>query len=206
MNAGQSIFLVELPSRTPVRAKLLSSISEEQIEDWERHWQPFFEQRMKELADKGLTRPQSSHWNWKGKKQRVAGLLASRGFSVTCDGCTQGMMLVDLNHVARIPSQLRKPLVYVDYLEVAPWNQPMVVSTPRLAGVGSALIDAAIALSFEQNFHGRIGLHSLPQADTFYREKCGMVCVGPDSAYQNLNYFEMTAKQAKAFLEHGDAQ
>jgi hypothetical protein len=46
---------------------------------------------------------------------------------------------------------------------------------------------------------GRLGL-SLPQADAFYR-KIGMTDLGQDSAYQNLRYFEMTAEQARAFLE-----
>lgn len=90
--------------------------------------------------------------------------------------------------------------MYLDYLEVAPWNRPEFGAAPRLRGVGSALITAAVALSDEEGFKGRLGLHSLPQADAFYR-KIGMTDLGQDPAYQNLRYFEMTVEQARAFLE-----
>lgn len=62
------------------------------------------------------------------------------------------------------------------------------------------LLTAAIALSYEEGFKGRIGLHSLPQADAFYR-RIGMTDLGPDPACQNLRYFEMTVEQARAFFE-----
>jgi hypothetical protein len=55
-------------------------------------------------------------------------------------------------------------------------------------------------LSEEEGFKGRIGLHSLPQADEFYRLR-GMTDLGTDQTNQNLRYFEMTAEQARAFLE-----
>jgi hypothetical protein len=50
---------------------------------------------------------------------------------------------------------------------------------------------------------GRIGLHSLPQADTFYGERCGMPNLGLDVAYSPsfpLRYFEMTDSQAATYL------
>lgn len=42
---------------------------------------------------------------------------------------------------------------------------------PRLRGVGTALVTAAVALSEDEGFKGRIGLHSLPQAEDFYRRR-----------------------------------
>ena len=89
---------------------------------------------------------------------------------------------------------------YVEYLEVAPWNRAELGAKPRLRGVGTVLLTAAVALSNGEGFKGRIGLHSLPQADAFYR-KIGMTDLGPDAAYQNLRYFEMTVEQARAFFE-----
>jgi hypothetical protein len=145
--------------------------------------------------------PQSWHWNWEAKSAQIQGLLAFRGFSVVCAGLTQGLMRVDLTKSAREPSQAGKPLVYVDYLEVAPWNRPELGQMPRYKGVGTALIAAAVSLSEEESFKGRIGLHSLPQADAFYGKRCGMSDLGPDAKYQNLRYFEMTIDQARAFLE-----
>ena len=61
---------------------------------------------------------------------------------------------------------------------------------------------AAITISLGEGFKGRIGLHSLPQADRFYRETCGMSDLGPDANYTgNLRYFEMTPDQASRFIE-----
>ena len=77
---------------------------------------------------------------------------------------------------------------------------------PIYRGVGSLLIAAAIQLSLDEGFKGRIGLHSLPQADAFYANTCGMSNLGPDPSYQNLSYFEMTAEQAQAFIERGKKQ
>jgi hypothetical protein len=70
-------------------------------------------------------------------------------------------------------------------------------------GVGSVLIGTAIELSKELEFKGRIGLHSLPQANGFYANFCGMTDMGPDSANHDLRYFEMTPEQAEAFIEKG---
>mgnify|MGYP001574334861 FL=1 len=62
------------------------------------------------------------------------------------------------------------------------------------------LLLAAVQLSLDEEFQGRIGLHSLPQADDFYSTKCGMTSLGRDGRYQNLTYFEMTREQAAEFL------
>lgn len=47
-------------------------------------------------------------------------------------------------------------------------------------------------------FGGRIGLHSLPQAETFYRD--WMTDFGRDPQHQGLRYFEMSESQPQAFL------
>jgi hypothetical protein len=65
--------------------------------------------------------------------------------------------------------------------------------------VGSILLGTAINLSHDEGFGGRLGLHSLPQADSFYRDKLGMTELGPDISKQNLRYFEMTPGQANDF-------
>lgn len=64
------------------------------------------------------------------------------------------------------------------------------------------LIAAAIQLSIDEGNNGRIGLHSLPQSDAFYRNVCGMSDLGPDANYSEipLRYFEMDEMQAAAFM------
>jgi hypothetical protein len=198
-----TIYLLDVATGDAVEAELRDGIEQAQLDDWQTKWQPALLAVLQELVRKGVPAsqwPQSWHWNWRQKTARVQGLLAFRGFSVVAQGVTQGLAQVDLTKVAREPSQAGKPLVYVQYVEVAPWNRPELGGTPRLRGVGSALITSAITLSEEEGFKGRLGLHSLPQADNFYR-RCGLTDLGPDEANQNLRYFEMTVEQARAFLE-----
>ncbi len=198
-----TIHLLDVATGNSVEAELRDAIEQAQIDDWQTKWQPALLGVLQDLARNGVPMsqwPQSWHWNWEQKTARVQGLLAFRGFSVVAWGETQGLVQVDLTKAGREPNQVRKPLVYIDYLEVAPWNRPEFGAAPRLRGVGTALLTAAVALSEDEGFKGRLGLHSLPQADDFYR-KIGMTDLGPDSAYQNLRYFEMTAEQARAFLE-----
>lgn len=186
-----------------VQAELRDAIETQQLVDWEQFWRPALAEVLADLDRRGVPRsawPQSRHWNWKEKAEQVYGVLAYRGFCVIADGQTQGLAQIDLNRFARLPEQSGKPLVHVDYLEVAPWNRPELGQPPRFRGVGSALIAASVQLSLDEGFKGRIGLHSVPQADDFYR-RCGMSDFGPDPQCQNLRYFEMTVEQARAFLE-----
>ncbi len=197
------IYLLDVATGEGVEGELRDAIEQAQLDDWQREWQPALLMVLQDLARRGVPVgqwPQSWHWDWTKKTAWVQGLLAFRGLSVVAQGITQGLAQVDLTKSAREPSQAGKPLVYLEYVEVAPWNRPGLGRPPRLRGVGSALLSAAVALSEEEGFKGRIGLHSLPQADAFYR-KIGMADLGQDTAYQNLRYFEMTAERAQAFLE-----
>jgi len=69
------------------------------------------------------------------------------------------------------------------------------------AGSSNDFVGGSIHLSIEEEFQGRIGLHSLPQADEWYRNSCGMTDLGRDHAIQDLRYFEMTPEQASEFLK-----
>lgn len=207
MVEASPIYLVDGATDQPVEAELRDAIEAGQLVDWQTKWQPALIAVLQELAGRGVPMadwPQSWHWDWRKKTAAVQGLLAFRGFCVVAQGVTQGLAQLDLTKLAREPTQAAKPLVYVDYLEAAPWNRPDLGQRPRLRGVGTALLTAAAALSNEEGFKGRLGLHSLPQADRFYRERCRMTDLGPDTAYQGLRYFEMTPDQAQAFLREED--
>jgi len=198
-----TIYLVTGDTREPVPAELRDAIEEQQLIDWQTQWQPAMIDTLKELAQRGVPLaqwPQSWHWDWRKKQAGVAGLLAFPGFSIVAEGMTQGLMQLDLTRAARWQAHAGKPLAYIDYLEVAPWNRPDLGSTLRLKGVGTALLTAAVALSQAEGFKGRIGLHSLPQADAFYA-RSGFEDLGPDGNYQGLRYFEMTEERARAFFE-----
>lgn len=94
-------------------------------------------------------------------------------------------------------------LLGVDFLEVAPWNLKYFQPSPMYLGVGSALIREAVHLSHERGLGGRIGLHSLPQAEEFYESRCKMTWLGKDPGYYDLAYFEYTEQQAREFIERG---
>lgn len=196
------VFLQRRATGEIVEASLIDGITERQLADVESAWNPTLVAHVEELKAEGVPRrdwPQTHHWNWRSKCDRVRGILAYRGFAIECDGHTQGLMQVKTTELCRLPRQKGKPLVYVDYLEAAPWNQRQMVEEPIFAGVGTVMMAAAISLSREEGFAGRIGLHSLPQADSFY-ERYGLTSLGADERYFRLTYFEMTSPRAARFL------
>ena len=188
-------------------AELWHAITEQQLADWEGEWVPELFRAMQGLRRAGIERthwPQSRHWDWRKKVAVLQGMLANPGFSIVCGGQTQGMMIVDtVKHHCRFEGQRGQHLVYVEFVENAPWNRAELFDPPQYRGVGSILIGAAVALSKEMEFHGRIGLHSLPQANGFYANTCGMTDLGADPDHEGLRYFEMTPDQAQAFIAKG---
>jgi hypothetical protein len=151
----------------------------------------------------GLASLDHSHWDWRNKVHSVeAGLHML--VTVECHGEAQGIMAV-----LRAPRRSwlsGTPVAYVDYVETAPWNLKIPSLPPRFIGVGTVLIAEAIRLSLELGLEGRLGLHSLPQAEGFYRSRCRMTDLGSDSQYFDMTYFEFSGQQAIEWLvEIGEA-
>jgi len=166
-------------------------------------WRPLIEARIQKLLADGIPRsqwPEHLHWDWEAKASAVAGLLAYQIMGIECEGALQGMMLAaTVGKVCHIPSQAGRPLVYIHFLATAPWNDMEFVDPPRFGLVGKVFLAAAIQLSRDNGFRGRVGLHSLPQAEPFYHSS-GMTDLGIDPNGENLRYFEMTPAQAQTFL------
>lgn len=163
---------------------------------------------MRELLQSTLPRsqwPQSLHWDWRRKAPELR-LLEAAGFGIVCERQWQGVMLTkSASYTARLDPDRGKPLVYVDFLEVAPWNWviPEIGRSGRFRSVGSALLWRAVEQSEEEGFRGRVGLHSLPQSEEFYERVFGMTPLRRDDAKQNLLYMELSAEQAMKLLEKG---
>lgn len=199
--ASHPVILFDQLAGNYVPAELIESIDEAHLQAVDTTWMPVLLRRLQQLVDQGTPRadwPQSSHWDWRQKTERIKGLLAFRTLALTCEGQLQGLMQVNTASVSRLPDQTGKHLTYIDYLESAPWNRLEVVTQPKFKGVGSVLMRAAIEISREEGFQGRIGLHSLPRSEPFYG-RCGMSDLGIDGNYENLRYFEMTSAQAAKF-------
>jgi hypothetical protein len=205
MSERSVVYLKDRGAGKLVEAALIDGVSRDEVEQAEAAWKPFLDRQLDRLRAAGVPKnlwPQHRHWDWRQKQEASELYLAYRMFGIECDSEMQGLMLATTaGKSARIDSQRGKPLIYVHVLAAAPWNLASVVNEPRYAAVGSILLATAIHLSLEEEFQGRVGLHSLPQADSWYRDACGMTDLGPDASTQNLRYFEMTLKQAADFLK-----
>ncbi|WP_416355823.1 hypothetical protein ACLNGM_17045 [Aureimonas phyllosphaerae] len=193
-----------------MRADLYDAISDGNLDDIENAWKPMLSDALNGLRATGpLTglragevNAQDAHWEW---RRKLIGRRASpswRSFAIEFDGMTQGVMSTRLDAFGRAGANRGLDIVYVDLLASAPWNRYRLVEAPKFGGIGRALLAAAVSLSLEEELAGRTGLHSLPQSESWYRDKCAMSDLGRevDGPYEGLSYFEMTSEQARAFL------
>jgi GNAT superfamily N-acetyltransferase len=151
------------------------------------------QQNARKRGDVVADAKEHSHWDWAAKLAAFG--RDGRFYGIETDGMIQGLMLLRLDKQGRLPAQQSSPLVYVDYIEAAPWNLIALGNPPRFRGVGTALLKVAIRESYRRGWEGRFGLHSLPQAEGFY-QRIGMTDLGADPNYENLHYFEMRGLQA----------
>jgi hypothetical protein len=140
------------------------------------------------------------HWDWPRKVDLTRNLLSLPTLALECAGEPQALMLLQTDGMfCKLPDVAGRPLVYVMFLQAAPWNLRTVTDTPRYRGAGTALLRVAVETSLDLGFEGRVGLHALTTSETFYA-RSGMSVLSPDPAKQNLRYCEMAAAAAAAFL------
>lgn len=174
--------------RPEVPATILRGLPAQKLVDIEKSWTHARDDLATKMAQAGK-HLESQGWRWTRKEASTrAGehvLLA-----VEAEGEIQGLLALK----TRLRPSLLIPagwVLYVDYVESAPWNQRVqAVQEARFAGVGTLLIGEAIRTSMGRTSRGRLGLHALPQAEDFYAGRCRMKPNGPDSSYHNLIYFE----------------
>ncbi len=207
--SAETIQLQMRADSTFVDASLLDGMSPPDLLVVEAEWLTERSLVMQELLRSAVPRsawPQSIHWDWRRKAPELE-LLESSGFGIVIESRWQGVMLTkSASHFATLAPDKGKPLVYIDYLEVAPWNWriPEIARAGRYRGIGPTLFWRAVRQSADEGFQGRVGLHSLPQAEAFYM-KCGMTRLGPDPGKQNLTYYELSSKQGMSLLKQGEA-
>lgn len=198
-----SIRLLRRAGNQLVTAQILPIVSAPELIAVEAEWGKYRagDKQSGNPAGKGI--PEHNHWNWAEKSSDLR-FTAYRCLGIECEGDVQGLILVStLAASGRHKKHLGKPVLYVKYLESAPWNlSDYVGDERRFAGVGTQLIRIAISVSFEEEFRGRIALHSLPQSEGFYGRF--MTDLGVDPAVEGLRYFEMTEEQVQNFLKGGE--
>lgn len=199
--------ILECPSGAVVDAEIFDKVTPEHFIETQAEWRPLVVAAARALAQnprEGTLIPSHFHWDWTRKEGELK-MLAVTFYGISCQGKLQGIMKVEtVGHACRLSEQQGKPLVYVDYLETAPWNIKKLMAplgrTQQYRGVGSRLFEAAVLQSLEEGFRGRVALHSLPGSEEFYINDCGMTPVGRDPHKQNLLWCEFTPEQASRYL------
>ena len=193
--------LLEVQTNRIVDAKLKCGGDYAFLASVEQQWCELRRRGAAQIRATGGQIPEHYHWNWLNKLSKLD-LSGYEFFSIECDSKIQGIMALDALHVCRLPANAGKRLVYVDFIENAPWNiRRMTPNAPIYRGVGSALIRAALDFSKSKRLGRRVGLHSLPQSEAFYEKVCNMKRLDSDANYQNLVWFEHDADSAAKFLE-----
>jgi len=189
-------------TRQPVQANLLVGIDDLTLVRAERLWAPLrldvIERYL--LGGRVGSLPQHVHWNW-ALKALDHGVQHGH-CAVELAGRIEGLMtLIVAGKSARLPGAAGLPLAYIDYIETAPWNNQDFTAAPEYHGVGLRLMQAAVQYSLDAGWDGRVGLHSLPQAEGFYLTRCRMDSLGLDPHYSRLVYLELPASQVADLLK-----
>jgi hypothetical protein len=167
----------------------IMDLSEKHLADFDTFWLP----RLQDSEE------EDSHWDWQQKSLFLSTPNYEK-YALECENITQGLMILEVDcHHSRLESG--KNVVYVDYLATAPWDRPSIQDPPIYRGVGTTLLGFAIKRSFDLEYKGRIGLHALPLAKTFY-EKIGLVDFGSDTSKQGLSYFELSSNEALKIINY----
>lgn len=201
------IKILRRQTREEVEAILYDGLGPDELLLTERAWSPHRHRILRRYQASNVPRaewPQSLHWDWSRKAPSLLQLDAT-GFGILADKQWQGLMLTrTVPFEAELGIEKGKPLVYVDYVESAPWNWrlPAIGHFGEMVGIGAALLREAVEQSIREGFHGRIGLHSLPSAESLYQE-LGMTKLRNDPTKQNLAYFEFDRTTAQLFLKGG---
>lgn len=137
------------------------------------------------------TEQSDQHWPWDAKWRRAEREDRYEAYALEAEEITQGLLLIETQwHRSVLPARSR--LVYVEALASAPWNRRAIEDPPYYRGVGTALLNYAYQRSRALGYGGRIGLHALPDAVSFYRRQ-GLVDYGPDAEKDGLIYFEQAS-------------
>ena len=205
--------ILDLGTDEPVTASLRNDLNALDLVEAETLWSPVRFRSIAAMLRKGVKAkdiPQHHHWNWWLKAGELRH-IDTEVFGIWHPDCWQGLMMITSSVLrrTRMEGQVGKELVYVKYLESAPWNVTAFTGPlgelPKFGAVGTRLLEVAVRRSLAHGFHGRIGLHALPNPETegFYLRR-GMKPLGVDSAAENLPYYEYSEEAAQAFLKGGE--
>ncbi len=137
---------------------------------------------------------EDASWDWQTFTSTCpAGLGAKRlkyeHYSLWVAGELEALMILEISGRRRLTAKAALPQVYVEYLSVAPQNRPGLQHPRKVIGCGAAMVGFSVMASVRGGWHGRVGLHSLPGALTFYKKQ-GFRDLGPDALEEGFHYME----------------
>lgn len=115
-------------------------------------------------------------------------------YSINALNRAQALMQLKEGHIISYGTGARKPVVYVSFLEVAPWNNSRKVKARKFSGLGAMLIRVAQARSVLSGTDGRVGLHAVAKSEGFY-ESLGFKALDCPNEYNEV-YYELDSEAA----------
>lgn len=138
---------------------------------------------------------EDSHWKWFDKSMKLTS-DEYEWFYLYAEGKPQGACVI---YHPKESSLAKANIFYVEFIAVAPWNRNCSIRERELAGVGSALLKAALKFSVQKlKLNPGFSLLSLPQAVLYYK-KLKMVNIKARDEGQ-LAYFELPAALATEMM------
>jgi hypothetical protein len=171
----------------------------------ERQWSPWRQNIVRQLSDRCIDPsdwPQSLHWDWFAKL-RYLQVMEVEVSAIDLEGEWQAVVMLEVaTHSCHLEGQAGKPLVYIEYIETAPWNWPIpeLGLSRRYKGLGHILFRHVVRRSFQLGYQGRVGLVALPQAKKFYQSILKMTHISDETSFGDLSYFELTEARALEFI------
>ncbi len=127
----QPVIITDRSNGTEIQATLDTDVPLLRLVDAEAAWAPYRWEAIRQFLASGGPLPEHCHWNWASKALRFDRSL-HRILAIELNDGIEGLIWIWLRgYLARLPAALGQPLVYVDYLETAPWNAREYTSTPR---------------------------------------------------------------------------
>lgn len=184
---SQFVRLLRLKSQEVVVGTLVN-LSQKHVDDFDSLWRSHL---------RGF-RQEDKYWDWAFKKEIYLKSERYEGYGIECDNQTQGLMIIETQwHCSQV--NIGEKIIYVVALATAPWNRTAIQKPPEFKGVGAALLLFARQRSVELCYAGRVGLHSLPEAERFYeRQKMRRYDVEPEG-YDSDEYVEQDEEHLTYF-------
>ncbi len=163
----------------------------EDVVTWLRHWRP------------RLQGQPAASWPWAThipRAEREPGFECLVIESIGPPATLEAMLSLSLDDSRRTRGAR---LVYVEYVGVAPDNLGPPIGRRALRGLGSLLVREAAAVSQAAGFDGRVGLHALPEVETYYPTLWFDPGQREETEDGALLYFELEPANAQNLLTKG---